>query len=109
MEYGEHNGFPKTPGDKIVPWQEFNTDVYSTEPDAAWALENVIDDCYEEWIDLRPYMIEYPITVSIFDKMYTVLDCFRLNHLRHLCVIDPADHSLKGVITRKDLFKFMHL
>ena len=52
---------------------------------------DVIEENYEEWIDLRPYMIESPIAVSVHDKFYKVLDQFRINHCRHLMVIDPSD------------------
>lgn len=68
-----------------------------------------MDDCYEEWIDLRPYMIEQPINVSINTKLFAVLESFRLNHLRHLMVVNPADGKIAGIITRKDLFKYMSL
>ena len=60
----------------------------------------------EEWVDLRPYMIESPLTVSVHDKFYRVLEQFRINHLRHLLVIDPANGSLQGIITRKDIFAY---
>jgi len=67
---------------------------------------DVIEENFEEWVDLRPYFIEYPFTVSIYDKFHRVLDSFRLNHLRHLCVIDPCNGELKGVITRKNIFAY---
>ncbi len=66
----------------------------------------MIEENYEEWIDLRPYMIESPLTVSLHDKFYKILDQFRLNHARHICVIDPSNGAIKGVITRKDLFAY---
>jgi CBS domain-containing protein len=67
---------------------------------------DVIEENFEEWIDLRPYFIEHPLTASIFDKFHRVLEQFRLNHLRHLCVVDPSNGDLKGVITRKDIFAY---
>ncbi len=66
----------------------------------------MIEENYEEWIDLRHYMIESPLTVSLHDKLYKILDQFRLNHARHICVADPSNGSIKGVITRKDLFAY---
>lgn len=69
-------------------------------------IVDIIEDNYEEWIDLRPYMIESPIAVSVHDKFFRVLEQFRINHTRHMCVIDPSDGDLKGVITRKDIFAY---
>ena len=42
-------------------------DIDSCEADATHVLENVIEECFEEWLDLRPYMIEEPEQVSIHD------------------------------------------
>lgn len=69
-------------------------------------LTGVIEDNHEEWVDLRPYMIESPMTVTLHDKFYKILEQFRINHCRHMCVIDPSDGSIKGVITRKDIFAY---
>ena len=90
----------------MLGWDHFLVDIYSTESDATDVLQNVIEDCPEEWIDLRPYMIESPLTVSVHDKFYRVLEQFRINHCRHMMVIDPSDGQTKGVITRKDIFAY---
>jgi len=60
-------------------------------------------------IDFRPYMIENPFTVFTTDQIQKCLDVFRKMHLRHLLVVHPANCSLKGIITRKDLFKHLDL
>lgn len=106
LEYDAKNGFPATPDHKILPWVDFQSDIHSTEADAEHVILDVIEECYEEWIDLRPYMIESPIAVSIHDKFFKVLEQFRINHCRHMMVIDPANGDLKGVITRKDIFAY---
>ena len=106
LDYDAQNGFPETPEGKRLPWHEFCVDIYSNEADATDVLENVVEDCHEEWIDLRPYMIESPMTVSVHDKFYKVLEQFRINHCRHMLVIDPANGALRGVITRKDIFSY---
>ena len=106
LDYDEKNGFPTTPAAKLVPWWEFTTDIYSSEADAEKVILDVIEENFEQWIDLRPYMIESPLTVSLHDKFYQILDQFRLNHTRHMCVIDPSNGAIKGVITRKDLFAY---
>ena len=67
---------------------------------------DVIEDNFEEWIDLRPYIIESPFSVSLHDKFYRIVEQFRINHCRHMCVVDPSNGELKGVITRKDIFAY---
>ena len=109
LEYDAKNGFPETPAHKALGWHEFPVDIYSSEADATEVIADVIEDCHEEWIDLRPYMIESPIAVSVHDKFYKVLEQFRINHCRHLMVLDPANGALRGVITRKDIFAYNHL
>ena len=82
------------------------TDIHSTEADATHVLADTIEDNHEEWVDLRPYMVESPISVSIHDKFHMVLEQFRINHCRHMMVTDPSNGALKGVITRKDIFAY---
>ena len=100
------NGFPATPTDRILHWAEFNADVLSSEADSQRVILDVIEENFEEWIDLRPYMIESPMSVSVHDKFFKVLEQFRINHCRHMMVIDPSNGALKGVITRKDIFAY---
>ena len=106
LEFDAKNGFPKSPTDQLVPWTEFTQDIESNETDASDVLQNVIDDCFEEWLDLRPYMFENPEQVSIHDYFFRVLERFRIFHCRHLMVVDPSNGALRGVITRKDIFAY---
>ena len=66
LDYDENNGFPRTPHEQVIDWRNFMTDVYSNEADAEHCLD-VIEENFEEWIDLRPYMIEHPPTVTVHD------------------------------------------
>ena len=109
LDYDALNGFPETPKENILNWSEFNTNVNSDEVDATYVLENIVDQYSEEWLDLRPYMIENPLKVSVYAKMKDVLELFRMHHLRHLIVVNPNDGQLAGVVTRKDLFAYMGL
>lgn len=109
LQYDERNGFPETPANQIIDWREFCCDIVSSEADGEQVILDVIEENYEEWVDLRPYIIESPMAVSVHDKFYKILDQFRLNHVRHMMVYDPANGDLKGVITRKDLFAYMGL
>ena len=63
----------------------------------------------DSMIDLRPYMIENPEKCQRYDFLPKVLARFRHMHLRHLCVVNPNDGSLDGVITRQDIFLWMPL
>lgn len=60
-------------------------------------------------IDLRPYIIENPITVFIKDPLQKLVGLFRKMHLRHMVVIDPKNGKLMGIITRQDLFMYLDL
>ena len=106
LDYDEKNGFPKTPENEHLHYSEFNVDIMSSEADGERVILDVIEENYEEWIDLRPYMIESPQAVSVHDKFYKVLEQFRINHCRHMMVCDPSNGAIKGVITRKDIFAY---
>ena len=60
-------------------------------------------------LDLRPYMIERPHLVSLFDAMPKILNLFRLMQLRQILVINDRNGKLEGIITRQDLFTYMSL
>ena len=62
----------------------------------------------DKWVDLRPYMIEFPQKLSRFAKLDKALDVFRTYHLRHLLIINPKDDTVAGIVTRKDLDAFMN-
>ena len=109
LDYDALSGFPDTPKENIVDWVQFNKNVNSDEADPAWVLANICDEYSEEWLDLRPYMIENPITVSVFTKFHDIIEQFRMHHLRHLIVVTPNDGQLCGILTRKDLFAYMGL
>ena len=91
LDYDAKSGFPETPKENIVAWQEFNKNIGSDEADAAWVLANICDEYSDEWLDLRPYMIEKPITVSVYTKFKDVIELYRMHHLRHLIVVMPHD------------------
>lgn len=54
-------------------------------------------------------MIIEPFVCMTTDKMQKVLDIYRMNQLRQICVINPVDGSLQGVISREDLFAYMSM
>jgi len=54
-------------------------------------------------------MIEIPSKVSVYTRMKDVLEMFRMHHLRSLCVVNPDNGSIAGIVTRKDLFAYMGL
>jgi CBS-domain-containing membrane protein len=106
LQYDADHGFPETPDDMIVDWRLFNKNLESSEPDISKAIE-VIKNNPEQKIDLRPYMIEYPMTVRRYESLINVVEKFRQHNLRTLPVVSYVDQSLIGIITRKDLFAYM--
>jgi len=58
-------------------------------------------------VDVRPYMQEHPFVVQTHDSIEKCLEIFRSQSLRHLCVCNPHQGAVVGVITRKDLFNYM--
>ena len=58
-------------------------------------------------LDLRPYMIENPMRVMTTDYLFKCVEYMRKFHMRHIPVLHPTDGSLKGIITRRDLFKWL--
>lgn len=104
--FDETEGFPPTPDDKIMSKIHFNSPITGKQPDYERILNEVCDHYLEEMVDLRPYMWEYPFTVTIHDTLEKCLNIFLNNHLRHLPVVNPVDGACVGVITRKDLFAY---
>lgn len=92
----------------ILNWRNFNSDFKSTDRTFGEVAE-VISRNLNERIDLRPYMILSPYCCMTTDKLQKVLDIFRYMQLRQMCVVNPIDGSLQGVISREDLFSFMSL
>ena len=67
----------------------------------------IVPEYKDEWIDLRPYMIENPIKISVDTTLEDALELFYLFHLRHLIVTDPHNGKIAGIVTRKDIFAYM--
>jgi len=91
-----------------LSWRLFNIDFYSTDRSYKEIVE-IANVNLEERIDLRHYIIEDPHTCFTTDRLQKVLDTFRNNNLRILCVVNPVDGSLQGLISREDLFAYMSL
>ena len=89
-------------------WEKLNQDFWSN-PRNHKDVEVFARLHKDEELDLRPYMIERPMTVSTRDRMPKVLNLFRLMQLRQLLVINDSDGKLVGIITRQDIFSFMSL
>lgn len=94
--------------EELIDWREFNTNLYSTQHTFNEII-HLIKENKDERIDLRPYMIIEPFVCMTTDKMQKVLDIYRMNQLRQICVINPVDGSLQGVISREDLFAYMSM
>jgi len=89
---------PEVKSDEL-PWEYFNSDFESRDR----TYEEVKDICEkygDKTIDVRPYMIQSPYTVTTEDKLKKCVELFRYMHLRTLLVNSPYDGHLVGIITR---------
>lgn len=106
--YDAENGLPETPKEDVLHWANFNEDFFSTPADSS-SVEHIMDEHDDARIDLRPYMIMHSFVCHPHDDLYRANELFRHHHLRHLPVINPGNGALVGIVTRKDLFKYMAL
>ena len=106
-KYDEAHGWPQTPEEELIDWTHFCMNIYSDEVSADYVLKEIIPNYSEEWLDLRPYMIESPIKISVDTTLEDALELFYLLHLRHLIVTDPHNGKIAGIITREDIYKYM--
>ena len=72
-------------------------------------LESTATENSQKHLDMRPYMIERPFTVTQKDTLEKVHLYFRQMHVRQLLVVHNSTETLLGVITRQDLFQYMSL
>ena len=87
-------------GAAVLPWTDFTRDFLSLDITMTPDVKQICGDHEDHLIDLRPYMIENPERCAIYDFLPKILARFRHMHLRHLCVINPTNGLLQGVITR---------
>jgi len=101
------NDYDLVPASGIpLHWSYFCGDFYSTERKVKEVAE-IVAHFGHKFIDLRPFMIEYPYSVFTTEKLPKVLEMFRHLHLRALPVINPKTGMPVGVLTRQDIFAFM--
>ena len=98
-----------TPKDKILNWKYFCRDIESKDLQFDEELEQVLLNHMDEEIDFRPYMVDNPFKVSTTDYLTKIVDIFRKMSMRHLIVVDQNTGQLAGIITRKNIFKWMEL
>ena len=108
-EFYDYDNFPESTGSAVLPWTDFTRDFMSLDIAMTPAVKQYCENTPDSWIDMRPYMIENPEKCTRYDFLPKVLARFRHMHLRHLCVTDPTDGTLEGVITRQDIFLWMPL
>ena len=108
LTFDADEGLPETPDNELLNWRAFNEDFNSTEPDVK-KIEGIMDANEDQCVDLRPYMVINPFVCAPHDDLDRVNELFRHHHLRHLPVVNPGNGALVGIITRKDLFKYMSL
>lgn len=109
LNWDAQQGLPETPREQILDWRLFNENMYSVEPKVDDHIKEIMEEHHAEHIDLRPYMIVHPFTIAPHDDLDRANELFRHHHLRHLPVVNPGNGQLVGIVTRKDLFKYMSL
>ena len=83
----------------MLHWRYFCADFYSSDRNFA-DVQQIATTFSDRYIDLRPYMIEYPYVVLTTDKLPKVLEMFRHLHLRALPVNDPNSGRPIAMLTR---------
>lgn len=105
----ENDLLPPSKEDRILHWTQFTRTIYSDDLEMTKDLINLPSKTGDRLIDLRPYMIDNPFKVSTNDYLNKCVNLFRSMNLRHLLVVHPGTGQLKGIITRKDLFRWMDI
>ena len=83
----------------ILDWRHFNQDMYSSDLSCD-QIRDIAELNLSQRVDLRPYMIENPQVCFTTDKLPKVLNMFRFNNMRQICVLGPTSGRLLGVIGR---------
>ena len=93
-------------GARPLNWSDFNVSLHSREQD----IDECRDICKQyadEYLYLGPFMNFKPYVVGENTDLQRLLSIFRLMNLRHCPVISNEDGQLKGMLTRKDIFKYL--
>jgi signal-transduction protein with cAMP-binding, CBS, and nucleotidyltransferase domain len=105
----DHADYLQSPLQKqMIEWRDLNQDFWSTPKDSK-TVEQICHDNGNEKLDLRPYMIERPYTVSTRDKIGKIMAIFKQMQLRQIPVVNEIHGTCEGIITRQDLFAYMSL
>jgi len=105
--YYEYESFPDQRGG--LSWRKFTTPFEGLD---LHTNQKIKDQCIADQnklIDLRPYMVENPETITKFDFLPKILRRFINQHLRHLIVVNPITGLLEGMVTRQDIFEWLPL
>jgi hypothetical protein len=73
-DHDDYKKYPMQPA--VLKWEELNQDLHSNIRDYR-DIETIASQNGDKELDLRPYMIERPYTVSIHDKFPKILNIFR--------------------------------
>ena len=101
--------YPQLDQEYVLPWQLFVRDFWSKDMPVTDEIKELCKNKPHRLVDFRPYMNASPFTVTTTDNLEKCVAIFRYMHLRHLPVLHPGSGKLRGIITRKDLFRFMDL
>ena len=95
-------------GENLVHWTKFCSSMDSIDREYD-EVKGIIEGNKNQRMDIRPYMIQQPFVCQTTDKIQKVLYMYRFFQIRQLCVVNPVDGTLQGVIGREDIFAYMSL
>ena len=95
-------------GSRTLSWEDFNTNFHSSTLNIM-DYKETCDEHYEEFLNVGPFMNWKPFVVGENTELQKLLSIFRLMNLRHLPVTANEDGRIKGMLTRKDIFKYLEL
>ena len=93
-------------GARPLNWSDFNVSLHSRDLDID-DVKTICQENAEEFLYLGPFMNFKPYVVSENTDLQRLLSIFRLMNLRHCPVISNENGQLKGMLTRKDIFKYL--
>jgi hypothetical protein len=77
MDDSDHADYKRWPlQENMLHWEDLNQDFYSR-PKNYKLIADLSKTFADKELDLRPYMIERPHTVSLYDKFTKVIDLFK--------------------------------
>lgn len=95
-------------GARPPQWEDFNSDFHSSTQEIL-EFQGLCEEHSDEFLNISNFMNYKPFVVNENTELQKILSIFRLMNLRHLPVTANEDGRLKGILTRKDIFKYLEI